>query len=96
MPARLSFDVSVYSANARYPHHRHDELQLSLVLEGRVLERVGALTEIGGPLSVVAKDSGVVHANDFGPASPKLARLTLPPGTLADLVDDSSRAAGWQ
>lgn len=44
----------------------------------------------------MAKDSGVVHADDFGAAGAKLARLTLPCGTIGALVDEPSRSPGWR
>ena len=91
----LSFDVSTYEKGMRHAPHQHDELQLSIVLKGTVRETVGAKSEIGGALSVVAKDSGVIHSDDFGPETPRIARLSLPAGTLADLLDDRSRSNSW-
>lgn len=96
MTATLSFDADAYRAGTRHPSHRHDALHLSLVLNGRVAETVGGVTEYASALSVVAKDAGVVHANDFGVAGAKLARLTLPAGTVGALIDDPARAAGWR
>lgn len=98
--ATLTFVGSAYRPGTRHPPHRHDALHLSLVLGGRVLERVGAVTESAGALSVVAKDAGVTHADDFGPAGARMARLGLPGGTLGALVDVPAGAvgcaAGWR
>jgi AraC family transcriptional regulator len=69
-------------------------MHLSLVLSGHVAETVAGVTEQGSALSVVAKDAGVVHADDFGLGA-RLARLTLPGGTLQELLDDPSRCSGW-
>ena len=66
-----------------------------MVLGGRVREAVGQASESAGALSVVAKDPGVVHANQFGPCGARLARLTMPAGTFASLLDDPSRFSGW-
>jgi AraC family transcriptional regulator len=96
MTATLSFAADGYRAGTRHPAHRHDALHLSLVLRGRVAETVGRATEYASALSVVAKDAGVVHANDFGVAGARLARLTLPAGTVGALVDDPARAPGWR
>ena len=96
MPHALHFDVSVYSSGERHAPHRHDEMQLSLILKGQVRETVGNRTELGSALSVVMKDSGVVHANEFGPEKPKIARLSLMRGSFSDLVDEASRAESWR
>jgi AraC family transcriptional regulator len=95
-PKTLAFDVSVYPGGMRHKVHEHEELQISLVLRGGVAERVGAITECGHALSVVAKDPGVAHADDFGPADSKLARLTVHSETLSCLVDAPVRASEWR
>jgi AraC family transcriptional regulator len=96
MTITLSFHADAYRPGTRHPAHSHDALHLSLVLSGRVSETVGSVTEYAGALSVVAKDAGVVHANDFGTAGAKLARLILPLGTIGALVDKPSRSPGWR
>lgn len=96
MPATLSFDAATYDPGMRHAAHYHDSLHLSIVLGGAVAETVGRNTEYGGVLSVVAKDPGVVHADDFGPTGARLARLVLPAGTIGDLVDDRCSTAGWR
>jgi AraC family transcriptional regulator len=57
---------------------------------------VGGVTEWSGALSVVAKDAGVVHANDFGPNGARFARLALPAGTIGALIDDRERSCSWR
>lgn len=96
MTIALSFHADAYRAGTRHPPHSHDALHLSLVLGGRVAETVGSVTEYAGALSVVAKDAGVVHADNFGTAGAKLARLILPFGTIGALVDDPARSPGWR
>ena len=88
--------MSVYASGQRHAAHRHDEMQLSLVLNGQVRETVGSSTQTAGALSVVVKDSGVVHANEFGRDKPRIARLSLHSGVLTDLVDHPSRAESWK
>jgi AraC family transcriptional regulator len=95
-PATLAFQSDAYRAGARHRPHAHDDLHFSLVLSGRVAEVVGGVTEYAGALSVVAKDPGVVHANDFGARGARLARLTLAAGSLGTLIDDPSRAPAWR
>jgi AraC family transcriptional regulator len=95
-PATLAFHADAYRPGTRHRPHAHDDLHFSLVLSGRVAERVGGMTEIAGPLSVVAKDPGVVHTNDFGVRGARLARLTLNAGTLDSLLDDPARSLPWR
>ncbi len=95
MAATLTFHADGYRPGTRQRPHRHDELHLSLVLSGRVAETVGRVTEWAQPLSVVAKDAGLTHADDFGPGGARMARLTLGSGTVAALIDDPARARPW-
>lgn len=96
MPATLSFHVDAYRQRARQRPHQHESLHFSLVLSGVVSEHVGSHTEYGSALSVVAKDAGVVHSNDYGTSGARFARLSLHGGTLGALLDDPSRACGWR
>jgi AraC family transcriptional regulator len=94
--ANLHFDISVYSGGVPYPRHRHDELQLSLILRGAVSETVCGRNEIGRALSVVSKDSGLYHADEFPREGAKIARLSVPYAIMNDLVDDYRHADGWR
>jgi AraC family transcriptional regulator len=96
MAFALDLAVSTYQNGARQRAHSHDELHFSLVLSGRVSEDVGRSTEYGSPLSVVAKDSGVVHANSFDPLGCRMARISLKGGTMAALLDDMKRGQPWR
>jgi AraC family transcriptional regulator len=93
---RLRLSASTYPAGTRLPPHAHDELQLSLVLHGSVAERVASITEHAGPLSVVAKDPCVTHADEFGGTGALMARLSIPNHGLADLVDEEVRVSAWR
>lgn len=95
LPA-LTFHADGYNPASRQRPHQHDELHLSMVLSGRVAETVGRVTESALPFSVVAKDAGVRHANDFGRDGARMARLTLMEGTIASLVEDPCRATAWR
>jgi AraC family transcriptional regulator len=92
----LTLRAHGYRDGTRQPPHTHDDLQVSLVLSGCVAETVGSVTEYAGPLSVVAKDAGVRHANDFGPAGAKLAQLSVPGATLGALADRAGPQTGWR
>ena len=95
-PPTLTFSADAYRAGTRHRAHQHEELHFSMVLSGRVAETVGGVTEYAGTLSVVAKDPGVIHANDFGAAGAKLARLSLPSGTIGDLIGSPESSPGWK
>jgi AraC family transcriptional regulator len=92
----LKLAATAYGANRRQPVHTHDELQVTIVLRGSLSERVGARIEHAGPLSVVIKDPGVRHADDFGATGALTARLSAPGTTLSDLVEHPSRAPDWR
>lgn len=94
--AVLAFHADAYAPGARHRPHAHDELHFSLVLAGRLTERVGSATEHAGPLSVVAKDPGVIHADDFGSCGARLARLTLASTTVGEVLGTPERSPGWR
>jgi AraC family transcriptional regulator len=91
----FAVQADAYPAGTRHRPHHHDVLHFSIVLGGHVTEVVGQAAEFAGALSVVAKDPGVVHANEFGPGGARLARLTMPAGTFASFLDDPTRFSGW-
>lgn len=95
-PPTLTFSADAYRAGTRHRPHQHDDLHFSIVLSGRVAETVGGVTEYADALSVVAKDPGVIHANDFGAAGAKLARLSLPSRTIGDLLGSPASSPGWK
>ncbi|HUQ18312.1 MAG TPA: helix-turn-helix transcriptional regulator [Gemmatimonadaceae bacterium] len=90
----IRFDTSIYTPGTQHPKHEHNTLQLSLVLAGSVSETVGSITERAHALSVVAKDPGLAHADDF-PVRTIVMRLTFDSSTLGEIVDDASRAGPW-
>jgi AraC-like DNA-binding protein len=96
MTVRLQFDVSVYYADQPFPRHRHEELQLSLILRGGVSETVGPCAEIGRALSVVSKDSGLFHADQFHHEGAKIARLSMQRSIMNDLLEPDRRVDDWR
>jgi AraC family transcriptional regulator len=85
-----------YSAGRRQTPHTHDELQITVVLRGTLEERVAGSPEHASPLSLVVKDPGVIHEDQFGRSGALTARLALHNTTLADLVEHPGRAAPWR
>jgi len=65
-------------------------MHFSLVLSGTESKTVHSHTEFAGAFSVVRKDAGGVHANDFGASGARFARLILRDGTLGALLDDAA------
>jgi hypothetical protein len=92
----LAFHAGRYAEGLRQAPHWHDELHLSLVLQGHIAETVGGSTEFAGALSVVAKDPGVVHEDRFGPRGATVARLSIAGRGIADLVEAPERGFGWR
>ena len=95
-PPTLRLVSSPYSAGTRHPLHSHDELQITLVLRGQLQERVGNRVENAAALSVVVKDPGVMHADDFGSRGALTARLSIDNSVFADLVEHPARATEWR
>ena len=96
MRPHLTLRVTDYNRDALQRAHCHDELHFSVILRGGVAETVGKHTEYAGPLAVVAKDAGVIHANQWGRNGARVARLTLPGASLAALAGDEVREVGWR
>jgi AraC family transcriptional regulator len=92
----LRFATSSYAPHTRQVPHTHDELQVSVILRGAVRERVGTDVEEAGALSVVVKDPGVAHADEFGPGPAVVARLAIAGVVLADIVDAGRGAEPWR
>jgi AraC family transcriptional regulator len=96
MSISLRLEAIDYQPRVRQAVHYHDALHLSLVLRGSIEETVGNVTERAGPLSVVVKEAGVAHANDFGRAGAKLVRLQVASDTIGSLIGDKSRSPEWK
>ena len=92
----LAFRLDDYPTAHKQPPHRHDDLHLSLVLRGTLSETVGGETVLAAPLSVVVKAPDLVHANCWGEAGARLARLSLPQATLAALCEHPGRDVAWR
>ena len=86
---------SRYVPSERHAPHSHEEMHISLVLRGGLREVAGRNEECADPLSVVLKDPGVVHADDFGPDGAVMAQLVVRRAVVGDLVDEPQRARPW-
>jgi AraC family transcriptional regulator len=95
-PVSLRFDVNRYAPGLRHRPHAHDELHISVVLRGGVRESVAGEEEYGEALSVVVKDPGLDHADEFSPSGALLARLSIHGTPLSDLVEHADRADSWR
>ncbi|MDX1999613.1 MAG: AraC family transcriptional regulator [Thermoanaerobaculia bacterium] len=96
MPETFTLHTTRYAPRERHAPHWHGELQLSLLLGGSLTEFAGGQQETATTLSVAVKDAGVVHGDEFGPAGALIARLDLPAGSLANLLDDPRRGSSWR
>jgi AraC family transcriptional regulator len=93
---QLRLEANRYAAGTRHALHEHDELQISVVLRGTVREVVGNSVVAGAALSVVVKDPGVRHADDFGQGGALMARLSLRNAEFSGLVESAGRATAWR
>jgi AraC family transcriptional regulator len=88
--------ATAYAAGLRHLPHEHQELQISIVLRGRVAETVHGHTEYAGSLAIVVKDPGVVHADVFGRGGADMLRLSFADATFGALLDDERRSCSWR
>jgi AraC family transcriptional regulator len=95
LPRTFVLNPSRYQASERHPPHAHNELHMSFVLQGGLREQFSGTEERANPLSVVIKDPGVVHANEFGSDGSVMAQLSIRGAVFADFLDDRARARPW-
>jgi AraC family transcriptional regulator len=96
MLSRFRFDVSAYLPCYSQRPHAHDELSLSIALQGAVAEQSGDAVEQGRALSAVVKDPGVVHSDEFGPAGAVMARLTITGRSFAEVSGRPDAGPIWR
>jgi len=95
MIQKLQFRPVIYGAEQRQTTHTHDELHLSIVVRGVIRETVGSKSVTMGPLTVMSKDPGLEHADEYGPAGATMAQLSLPATSLGMLTDGDSGVGEW-
>jgi len=74
----LDIRTNHYAPGERHARHAHAYTNVSLVLAGALVERVGRTEEYASALSVVVKPAGTEHADVFGPAGATLLQLLVP------------------
>jgi AraC family transcriptional regulator len=79
-----------YAPGAVQPPHEHPSASATLIIRGRLLERVGSREETAGPLSVVVKPAGVRHANRFGSEGASALQILFDPGATREHEEDSA------
>ena len=91
---KLQFRPVIYGAE-RQATHTHDELHLSIVVNGAIRETVGSKSVTMAPLTVVSKDPGLEHADEYGPTGATMAQLSLSATSLGKLAGDVDRVGEW-
>jgi len=91
----LTLHIARYPSGLNQPPHAHDALHLSLVLQGAVIESIAGESRVVGPMSVVSKDPGVVHADRWGESGAVMARLSITGQGLKDLAGDGRFDRTW-
>ncbi|MDX1395659.1 MAG: helix-turn-helix transcriptional regulator [Gemmatimonadota bacterium] len=82
-----------YEPHARQGRHHHDRTSLTLVFRGSLDEVVAGSCEHAGPLSVVFKPAGTVHANRVGPVGAATLQIEFDEGFIDG--DASGVPADW-
>lgn len=77
MPDQPLLRLVHYAPGLRQPMHAHAEASLSLLLDGRVCERVGRCERTAQAGQWCHKAAGVDHATAFGPAGATTLQLVL-------------------
>lgn len=80
MPEHPLLRLVHYPPGLRQPTHGHADASLSLLLDGRVHERVGRREVSAHAGQWCHKAAGVDHATDFGPQGATTLQLCLPGG----------------
>lgn len=80
--------VNRYRPDAVLPRHAHSGACLSLVFEGRYVERVGRRSWDCAPLSIVYKPPDVDHSNHIGGRGLRALFLEIPRDTALSLMTE--------
>lgn len=71
---------------ARVPAHAHDEPQLSMVIEGSMIEQGSTLGDIGAPIGACFRPAGYVHTNAFAAAETRGLVVSVHEARWAELA----------
>jgi len=84
-----------YPAGLRQTRHAHGYMNVSLIVAGSIAESAGSRAELGGPLSVVVKPSGIDHADEVGKLGLRTLQVTF--DDAAFFASDRVRGLGqWR
>lgn len=83
-----------YPSGYVHPPHADPYASVTLLLSGGVEESVGRRTETGGPLSVVLKEAGVVHACMWGRQGTRTLSVEIEPALMTEL-ESPRRGVPW-
>lgn len=91
--ARL-LDVS-YHGGLYQPAHAHARASITVVLSGAVEERSSETEAVAGPMAVLIKPAGAVHADRYGPSGVRTIALDLGPdlALACGLAENTGAAA---
>lgn len=95
MTAHFTLQRVCYDGALVQPRHRHESMQVSMLLTGAVEETVSDTTYVAAPLHVSVKDAGLAHANRWHERGARLIRLELHAQSLAGITQ-SGLAPPWR
>lgn len=85
-----------YEPGFRQATHTDDRVQISVVLKGSLVERVGRREAHAGPLGLVVKARGVEHADDYGASGVLIGSLALEGDEGERLLDAGASFPAWR
>src|SRR2546423_2359135 len=91
----LQVSERCYSPRFAQAKHAHADTTVTLVLSGWLLERVGPVEELAGPLSVVVKPRGTKHSNFFL-GSVRTLQIVVPDSEVSSFEQANSSLARWK
>jgi AraC family transcriptional regulator len=95
-PGGTMVRVVRYGPGSVQRRHAHERSSMSLVVRGRIEERVGRATEVAGPLSVVVKPAGTEHADTFGLCGAAVLQVILSPEDEARIGEVGCALRAWR
>lgn len=84
-----------YSPRFAQSEHAHEDTTATIVLSGWLMERVGSVQELAGPLSVVVKPRGTEHSNIFL-GRVRTLQIVVPDSEVSSLERATPSLAQWR
>jgi AraC family transcriptional regulator len=85
-----------YAPGLKQARHAHADTTVTLVLRGSLHERVGGVTEIARPLSIVVKPSDTEHTDEFGAAGAYTLQIRIPAHVVEPMVEWQPSLGQWR